>query len=122
MVLTDAISYVYDYVSGCLRKSEVVHEREKRNQTQMACYIYFSVKGMWQVLPSQRWFRVVSCCVELPHCKAGKGEGKCPDVCPQWGYSTSIHNVALQRGFTLCILIVSTQQVDAHRLVCGGPS
>ena len=45
MVLTDAISYVYDYVSGCLHKSKVVHERGKRNQTQMACYIYFSGKG-----------------------------------------------------------------------------
>jgi hypothetical protein len=45
MVLTDAISCVNDYVSGCLHKSKVVHERGKRNQTQMACYIYFSGKG-----------------------------------------------------------------------------
>jgi hypothetical protein len=45
MVLTDALSCVNDYVSGCLHKSKVVHEREKRNQTQMACYIYFSGKG-----------------------------------------------------------------------------
>ena len=29
----------------CLHKSRVVHERGKRNQTQMACYIYFSGKG-----------------------------------------------------------------------------
>ena len=29
----------------CLHKSKVVHEREKRNQIQMACYIYFSGKG-----------------------------------------------------------------------------
>jgi hypothetical protein len=45
MVLTVAISCVNDYVSGCLHKSRVVHERGKRNQTQMACYIYFSGKG-----------------------------------------------------------------------------
>jgi hypothetical protein len=30
---------------SCLHKNKVVHEREKRNQTQMACYIYFSGKG-----------------------------------------------------------------------------
>jgi hypothetical protein len=29
----------------CLHKSKVVHEREKRNQTKMACYIYFYGKG-----------------------------------------------------------------------------
>ena len=29
----------------CLHKSQVVHERGKRDQTQMACYIYFSGKG-----------------------------------------------------------------------------
>jgi hypothetical protein len=30
----------------CLhKKGKVVHEREKKNQTQMACYIYFSGKG-----------------------------------------------------------------------------
>ena len=45
MVLIDAISYVNDYVSGCLHKSKVVHERGKRFQTQVACYIYFSGKG-----------------------------------------------------------------------------
>jgi hypothetical protein len=45
MMLTVAISCVNDYVSGCLHKSKVVHERGKRNQTQMACYIYFSGKG-----------------------------------------------------------------------------
>jgi hypothetical protein len=45
MVLTIAISCVNDYVSDCLHKSKVVHERGKRNQAQMACYIYFSEKG-----------------------------------------------------------------------------
>jgi hypothetical protein len=45
MVKMNAISCVYDYVSGCLHKSTVVHERRKRNQTQMACYIDFSGKG-----------------------------------------------------------------------------
>jgi hypothetical protein len=45
MVLTVAISCVNDYVSDCLHKSKVVHERGKRNQTQMACYIYFSGQG-----------------------------------------------------------------------------
>jgi hypothetical protein len=45
MVLTIAISCVSDYVSGCLHKSKGVHERGKRFQTQMACYIYFSGKG-----------------------------------------------------------------------------
>jgi hypothetical protein len=29
----------------CSHKSKVVHERGKRFQTQMACYIYFSGKG-----------------------------------------------------------------------------
>jgi hypothetical protein len=45
MMLTVAISCVNDYVSGYLHQSKVVHERGKRNQTQMACYIYFSGKG-----------------------------------------------------------------------------
>ena len=36
---------VNDCLSGCLHKSKVVHERGKRNQTQMASYIYFSGKG-----------------------------------------------------------------------------
>jgi hypothetical protein len=36
---------VDDYLSGCLLESNVVHERGRRNQTQMACYIYFSGKG-----------------------------------------------------------------------------
>jgi hypothetical protein len=42
MILTVAISCVDDYVSACLHKSEVVHERGKRMQTQMVCYIYYS--------------------------------------------------------------------------------
>ena len=29
----------------CLHKSQVVHERGKRNQTKMACYRYFPGKG-----------------------------------------------------------------------------
>jgi hypothetical protein len=29
----------------CLYENKVVHERGKRNQTRMACYIYFSGKG-----------------------------------------------------------------------------
>jgi hypothetical protein len=29
----------------CLYENKVVHERKKRNQTRMACYIYFSGKG-----------------------------------------------------------------------------
>jgi hypothetical protein len=33
----------------CLHKSKVVHERGKRNQTRMACYIYFSGKGQMVV-------------------------------------------------------------------------
>jgi len=45
MVWTIAISCVSDYASGCLHKSKIVHERGKRNQTQIACYIYFSGKG-----------------------------------------------------------------------------
>ena len=45
MVLTDALSCVSDYVSGCLHRSKVVHERGKRNQSKMACYIYFSGQG-----------------------------------------------------------------------------
>jgi 4-diphosphocytidyl-2C-methyl-D-erythritol kinase len=44
-VLIDAISCVNDYESGCLHKSKGVHEREKRNQAKMTCYIYFSGKG-----------------------------------------------------------------------------
>jgi hypothetical protein len=43
--VTDAISCVNDYVSGCLYKNKIVHERGKRNQNQMACFIYFSGKG-----------------------------------------------------------------------------
>jgi hypothetical protein len=46
MVLVTAVSYVNDFVSGCLHKNKVVHERGKRNQTQMARYIYLFVKGM----------------------------------------------------------------------------
>jgi hypothetical protein len=44
MVLTDAISCVDDYVSGCLHESKVVQERGKTPKTQMACYRYFSGK------------------------------------------------------------------------------
>jgi hypothetical protein len=36
---------VLDHVSGCLHQNKVVHERGKRFQTQMTCYIYFSGKG-----------------------------------------------------------------------------
>jgi hypothetical protein len=34
----------------CLHKSKVVHEREKRNQTQMVSYIYIYLSGKGQIV------------------------------------------------------------------------
>jgi hypothetical protein len=55
---------VNDYVFGCLHKSKVVHEREKRNQSKMACYIYFSGKGQMEAKGCGLWFAVCG----LPFC------------------------------------------------------
>jgi hypothetical protein len=68
MVLTDAISCVNDYVSDCLHKSKVVHERGKNNQTQMACHIYSSGKGQtvatveqYRLFGGQYWLFGIGC-------------------------------------------------------------
>jgi hypothetical protein len=65
MMLTVAISCVNDYVSGRLHKSKALQEREKRNQTQMACYIYFSGKGQMVAkgcgLRFALWLRLLPC-------------------------------------------------------------
>jgi hypothetical protein len=62
-----------------LRKEEREHERE--------CTIRLDQPAFYTILKKERGrvchheeVRVVSCCIELPHWKAGKGEGKCPGV------------------------------------------
>jgi hypothetical protein len=42
------------WLPGCLHKNKVVHERGKRLQTQMDCYIYFSGKRKWW----QKWWQM----------------------------------------------------------------
>jgi hypothetical protein len=71
-----------------LRKEEREHERE--------CTIRLDQPAFYTILK-----------------KAGKGEGKCPGVYPQRGYSTSIHNV----GGTTRICVVDPQHVDTMRRI-----
>jgi hypothetical protein len=53
-------------------------------------YIPFCKRDITEFATPQRGFQVVSCCVELAHYKAGKGEGKYPGVFSVWGFSMII--------------------------------